>query len=338
MHVVHSTPQEKETLMSTIEPGAPLTRRRALALGAGIAGSLLASTTMTAKMASAQTAESVSSSSIPEDIVDQIEQIIQAQGMVSNGVLSIEIDRDDITNVTLHGVPIKPAFEINGAIFFQSIGGGRVVMNGDMALRPSEINNFINQLLWHGIVFQAEHQHFYGFNPPVWFIHYRAIGDPLKIARGVKAALNVTSTPFPQKSPVNPTTPLPAEELGDILGSTPTIGANGVVTFDIPRAEPIRLGGIVVSPYLNVMSSVAFQPYGGGQNAAAAPDFSMVASEIDRVVFVMRKQAWDIGCLYNQETDEYPQLFFSHQFKTGNSIELAKEIRRGLNLTHSKFM
>ena len=94
MHVVHSTPQEKETLMSTIEPGAPVTRRRALALGAGIAGSLLASTTLTAKMASAQTADSVSTSSIPEDIVDQIEQIIQAQGMVSNGVLSIEIDRD----------------------------------------------------------------------------------------------------------------------------------------------------------------------------------------------------------------------------------------------------
>ncbi len=25
---------------------------------------------------------------------------------------------------------------------------------------------------------------------------------------------------------------------------------------------------------------------------------------------VMRQQGWDIGCLYNQETDEHPQLYF----------------------------
>jgi hypothetical protein len=52
----------------------------------------------------------------------------------------------------------------------------------------------------------------------------------------------------------------------------------------------------------------------------------------------MRKRGWGIGCLYNQETDERPQLYFSHQFKSGDSVELAKEIRGALNLTRSKFM
>ena len=47
----------------------------------------------------------------------------------------------------------------------------------------------------------------------------------------------------------------------------------------------------------------------------------------------MRAQNWDIGCLYNQETDEQPQLFFSHQFKTGDPYDLAREIRRGLDQT-----
>jgi hypothetical protein len=45
----------------------------------------------------------------------------------------------------------------------------------------------------------------------------------------------------------------------------------------------------------------------------------------------MRGQGWDIGCLYNQETGERPQLFFSHQFKTGDPYQLAAEIRKGLN-------
>jgi hypothetical protein len=137
--------------------------------------------------------------------------------------------------------------------------------------------------------------------------------------------------------PSNPKTPLPAAELGRILGAKPNIGADGVVTFDIPRKEPIRLGGMTVNPYLNVMTSVAFQPY-TGETASAAPDFGMLASEVDKVVRTMRSQGWDIGCLYNQETDEYPQLFFSHQFNLGDSIELAHEIRRGLNLMNLKFM
>jgi hypothetical protein len=105
-----------------------------------------------------------------------------------------------------------------------------------------------------------------------------------------------------------------------------------------PREDAIVLGGIRISPFLNIPTGVVFQPYGGGQNAAAAPDFAMLASEVQNVVGVMRRQGWDIGCLYNQETDEHPQLFFSHQFKLGNAIDLAHEIRAGLNRTDSRFM
>lgn len=50
----------------------------------------------------------------------------------------------------------------------------------------------------------------------------------------------------------------------------------------------------------------------------------------------MRKQV-DIGCLYNQETDEHSPLYVSHQFQTGDPIQLAHEIRNSLNLTNSKF-
>lgn len=325
--------------MSNFESGAPVSRRRALTLGAGVAGSLLGLNSFGLKSASAQSSDSSPSGGASpqwKGTIDQIERIIGAQGMVSNGVLSIGIDRNDIQNVTLHGVPIKPAFQINGALYFEDLGGGRVAMNSDMALKGSEIDPFIDQLLAHEIVFQSEHQHFYDFTPIVWYIHFRAVGEPLEIARAIKAALDVTSTPFPQTSPSNPKTPLPAEELGKILGAKPTVGADGVVNFDIPRASPIRLGGIHVNPYLNVQTTIAFQPYGGGANAAAAPDFGMIASEINPVVAEMRRQGWDIGCLYNQETDEYPQEYFSHQFKTGNSLELAREIRRGLNLMNLK--
>lgn len=196
----------------------------------------------------------------------------------------------------------------------------------------------VDALIANNLVFQAEHQHFYDFSQLVWFIHFRQRGNPIQIARGIKAALKKTSTPFPQTMPSNPTTPLPAEEIGQILGASLQTSTDGVVNYDVPRKNPIYLGGMRVNPYLNVTTSVSFEPLEGGSMAAAAPDFGMVASEIMPVVSLIRSKGWDIGCLYNQETDEHPQLFFSHQFKTGDPIQLAKDVRAGLNLMDMKFM
>ena len=41
-------------------------------------------------------------------------------------------------------------------------------------------------------------------------------------------------------------------------------------------------------------------------------------------------------CLDNQETAEHPQLYFSHQLKSGDAYQLAHEIRLGLNHTRSE--
>ncbi len=332
---------ERGRAMSDFDLKAPFSRRRALAMGASVVGGFVAASSLQGGRVLAMSSDGDGGDSEPPaEIIQDIEEIIQAQGQVSNGVFQIEIDRNDIPNVTLHGVPIKPSFEINGTLNFQAVNGSTSVamMNSDMALKAEELDPFIHQLILHNITFQAEHQHFYDFSPMVWFVHFRAMGDPIQIAKGIKAALNVTSTPFPQTMPSNPTTPLPADGLGRIIGATPSIGSDGVVNFQVPRAETIRLGGIVINPYLNVATTIGFEPLGGGDNAAAVPDFGMLASEVNPVVGLMQQQGWDIGCLYNQETDEYPQLYFSHNFKTGNAVELARQIRRGLDLMNVRLM
>ena len=108
-----------------------------------------------------------------------------------------------------------------------------------------------------------------------------------------------------------------------------------MVSVSVPRRNPIFLQGVQISPFLNIATMVDFEPLSNGQTAASA-DFSMVSSEVQNVMRVMRQQGWEIGCLYNQEIDEQPQLFFSHTVKVGNAVELAHEIRRGLNQTNSK--
>lgn len=308
-------------------------RRRVLQLG-GVAGGLAAAAPLlaAAPSASASTLAQVSRDSATPAAglpIDEIESIIRAKGTFSNGVLNIEIDRDDIPNVTKDGVPIKPAFEINGNLCFQQLSDGSVMFNGDFCFKPEELNPAIDQMISHGLTFQAMHQHLFSLNPMVWFMHMRGRGSAKKLAQACAAFISVTSTPLPQAPPSHPTTPLDVKRLSPIIGQPGTVGDSGVVSFQVPRRNPVILDGVRISPYLNIYSPVDFEPLGGDQ-AAVVPDFGQEASEVNRCASTMRAQGWEINCLYNQETDEQPQLYFSHDFKVSNAYQLAREVRRGL--------
>jgi hypothetical protein len=262
----------------------------------------------------------------------RIEKIMQIDGQVSSGVLSIEVSRPDIHAHGPHGVRFVTGFQIQGDLTFQQRGQHRAVLNADLALKPGEIQSVIDSIESHHLVFQAEHQHLYNISPKVWFIHFRGVGRPVRLAREVHAVIKSTATPLPQHSPAHPKTSLPTARLAKILGGTASVGENGVVTVDVPRKHGVVLGGIHVSPDLNIATNIQFEPLSHGRSAAV-PDFAMTASEIQVVTRVMRARHWEVGCLYNQETAEHPQLFFSHDFKTGDPIALAHQIREGIDHT-----
>lgn len=218
------------------------------------------------------------SSQLQQLPVSQIEDIIGITGDIKNGVLDLGIERKDIGNVqgppdTATPVTFTPAFQINGDIFFQPLGGQ-----------------------------------------------------------------NVTSTPLPQAPPPNPTTPLDVKRLENILHGHASVGDEGVVTVWVYRANRVTIQGVNVNPQTNISTNIEFKPLNdAGSQAAVVPDFSMEANEIWTVVKqMMIKKNWFQGCLYNQETNEQPQLYFDHMIKVGDPYILAAEIRQGLNLTDSE--
>jgi Domain of Unknown Function (DUF1259) len=79
------------------------------------------------------------------------------------------------------------------------------------------------------------------------------------------------------------------------------------------------------------MTNVSFEPLNSkGSSTAVIADYAQAPTQVMPLEREMRvDQGWDIGCLYNQEADESPQLFFSHVFKTGNPYELAQEVAKG---------
>jgi hypothetical protein len=317
---------------------ALISRRRVLALGGGIAaGGVVSAATPLAEEAVARGRTFALRRQAGKLPAKEIQAIVQAEGTVTDGVLSIAVQRSDIGKVSgPAGVTFTPAFEIDGTLTFQPLGSRLAFFNGDIPLRPSETNGFIDALIANGLTFQAFHQHYIEMKPNVWFIHFRGIGAPLALARAVHTVLKATGMPLPQKMPTKPKTPLDAKRLGSILHGSAQVGDEGVVTVSVSRRGRIVIGGVVASPEANISTMIEFKPLSAtGSRAAVGPDFSITSSEVQKVVAVMRTQGWFVGCLYNQETSESPQLYFSHMLKTGDAYALAAEVRRGLDLTHA---
>ncbi len=324
--------------MNPSQSRAGLTRRAALAIGGG----LVAAGTTRRAFADSGSGSTAGGQPQPGKLpTDEIEKILQASGETSNGVFAVEIGRKDLTVKGPHGITFKPSWQILHEFYFQSLGDGKAIVNGDMAMVADELNPVIDALIAHGIVLQSEHQHFYGLDPQVFHIHMRGQGDPVELARGLAAAVKATGAPLPQKKEKDPTTPLDHDRLAEILGGDAKVKEGGVVSVAVPRKEQITLGGQPVNGQLNVMSHIDFQPLGEGDDGkprtAVAPDFAMLASEVNDLVKVARDGGFEVHCLYNQETDEKPQLFFSHQLAVGDAEELARVARKALEQTNSKF-
>lgn len=267
--------------------------------------------------------------------VGKIESIEQADGSYSNGVLAIDIDRAGTYH--LHGTKLAEDFEVQHELYFQSLGNGKALFNGELAVPQSRVQPTIDAIEEQGLIFQALHQHFMDIHPMVWFIHFRGTGDPQALARRVHTVVEATDVTLPQTTPKHPQTSLPAQKLARILGGTGQVEAHGVVDVDIDRKNTEVLGGYKAKPDLGVAPDVEFMPLGHGR-ALVVPDFGMTTGEVQKVTSTMRAQGWTDECLYNQENGEYPQLFWSHMVKRGNATTLAKQVRHALdqmNVEHS---
>ncbi|MGZ5787115.1 MAG: DUF1259 domain-containing protein [Ramlibacter sp.] len=268
---------------------------------------------------------------------NEIQSILRADGSVTNGVLSIDMSRNDIENARgPGGLPWKPSFELDHELYFQMIGPNRAIFNGELTLLASETNPVIDHILRAGLVFQSFHQHFFDEQPQTWHIHLRGTGNPLALARAVADVIAATATPLPQSSPAHPTSPLDAEMLGKILGGDAEVREEGVVQVTVNRKEQIFLGGTAVKSELGVSHTINFEPLGDGR-AVVAPDFALIAPEINPLMASQRKEGFAVHCLYHQETAESPQLYFSHQLAVGDAYALARAIRHSLEHTNTAF-
>jgi len=124
----------------------------------------------------------------------QIDQIIGAKGNNNGGVYAIGVPRKDPINEG--GMQVAPAgpMGVATAINFQPTGGGKAAITGDFVLTDTEVNPVIKALRSSGIEVTAIHSHMLSEQPRLIFMHFWANDDALKLAKGLRAALDKTAS------------------------------------------------------------------------------------------------------------------------------------------------
>jgi hypothetical protein len=124
----------------------------------------------------------------------QLDQIIGAKGAANGGVYQFAVPRRD--SVTESGAQIAPAgpMGVATAINFQPTGGAKAAITGDFVLAGTEVGAVIQALRENGIEITAIHSHMLTEQPRLIFMHFWAHDDALKLARGLRAALDRTAS------------------------------------------------------------------------------------------------------------------------------------------------
>jgi hypothetical protein len=124
----------------------------------------------------------------------QLDAIIGAKGQANGGVYQFGVPRRD--PISENGMQIAPAgpMGVATAINFQPTGGGKAAITGDFVLTGEEVNPVIKALRASGIEVTAVHSHMLTEQPRLIFMHFWANDDALKLAKGLRAALDKTAS------------------------------------------------------------------------------------------------------------------------------------------------
>jgi hypothetical protein len=123
----------------------------------------------------------------------QLDQIIGAKGQANGGVYGFAVPRrDPISEGGMQLAPVGPLGVATG-INFQPTGGGKAAITGDFVLTGEEVNPVIAALRTNGIEVTALHSHMLDEQPRLFFMHFWANDDAIRLAKGLRAALDKTA-------------------------------------------------------------------------------------------------------------------------------------------------
>ena len=121
-----------------------------------------------------------------------IEGIMGRSGKVNGGILAFGVPRAE--TITDAAMVVPPSMGVATALNFQPTGEGKAAITGDFVLLGKEVNPVMKALREHGIDVTAVHSHMLTEEPRLFFMHFWANDDATKLAKGLRAALDLSNS------------------------------------------------------------------------------------------------------------------------------------------------
>src|SRR5947209_10157369 len=121
----------------------------------------------------------------------KLDEIIGVKGTANGGVYQFGVPRRD--PIMESGMQVNGPLGGANAVNFQPTGNGKAAITGDFLVTGNEVNPLIRALRAGDIEVTAIHSHMLDEQPRMFFIHFWANDDAVKLARGVRTALETTA-------------------------------------------------------------------------------------------------------------------------------------------------
>jgi hypothetical protein len=119
-------------------------------------------------------------------LLDEVQTALGRKGSLAGRVLQVSVPRAGA--IEEDGMEVPAGMGMATALNFQPVGK-QVATTGDFVLIADEVNPVVRELQDHGIDVTAVHSHMLRETPRLFFMHFWGMGEPARIAAGLKAAL-----------------------------------------------------------------------------------------------------------------------------------------------------
>jgi hypothetical protein len=249
-----------------------------------------------------------------------------------DGVVRIAWARTDVP-VTVDGMPLKPFAGLGSWGAFTPTAHGAMVM-GDTVVFQDEVTPAMDAAFANDLEVTGLHNHFFFDEPKVYFMHVGGMGEPEKLAAGVKAVWDAIkkvradnpkpATNFAGDAPRAGN--VSAEPIEKALGHK-SEAQGGVVKVTIGREGMMH--GTKVAGSMGLTTWAAFS--GTDELAAVDGDFIMTAAEVQPVLRALRKAGVHVVALHNHMVGEQPAFYFTHFWGKGKAGDLANGVKTALD-------
>jgi len=264
----------------------------------------------------------------------KVEAALGRKATVTDDVHRYAFPRTDL-QVAVDGVTIRPALALGGWIAFKPMHGGAMIM-GDLVLLQTEINAVMRKIVDNGMEITAIHNHVLRGSPATFYMHVGGHGDAVKLATGIRDALQASGTPMTAPASAPPAVELDTAQIDQIIGVKGQSNG-GVYQLAVPRRDPITEGGVQITPPgpLGVNTAIGFQPTASGK-AAITGDFVLTGNEVNPVIKELKTAGIEITAIHSHMLTEQPRLIFMHFWANDDALKLARGLRAALDKTASK--